>query len=192
MHREGAIELFQTIGKTKPYGHEETVRNELLESFLDYEESHEIELKLVREGVLIYLLLFRYPRDDTSYGTLAEIQNVLDRSQKAIKHVLNSLEREKLVELEDSLKNLKVWLAQHQGVVEAERSLRTVQQGVHFTLPFPATLEGFNLLIGLRSDMLEYDNPELYEKLANELKSKNVPPEEIRHKIEELKYHVGN
>jgi hypothetical protein len=191
MHRTAAIELFQTIGKTKPYGHEETVRHELLESFLDYEESHEIELKLVREGILIYLLRFRYTRDDTSYATLEEIQKVLDRNQKAIKHVLNSLEQEKLVELEDTYSNLKVWLTRHHGVIEAERVLRIVRSD-SFNLSFPTTLEDFDLLIGLRSDMMEYEDPYLYEQIVNDLKSKKVPQEEIKRKIEELKKHTGD
>jgi len=191
MHRAHAKELFQTIGKTKPQGHEETVRHEFLESFLDYEESHEIELKLVREGILIYLLRFRYPRDNTSYATFAEIQKVLDRDQKAIKHVLNSLEQEKLVELEDTYSNLKVWLTRHHGVIEAERVLRMVRSD-SFDLSFPTTLEDFKLLIGLRSDMIEYENPYLFEQLANELKSEKVPREEIKRKIEELKKNIGD
>ena len=191
MHRTAAKFLFQTIGKTKPYGHEDTTMHELLETFVDYEISHEIELKLVREGILIYLLRFHYPRDDTSYTMLAEIQNVLGRSQKAIKFVLNSLEQEKLIELEDTYSNLKIWLTKPRGTIKAERILITIRSD-SFDHTFPTTLEDFKLLIGLRSDMIEYENPELYELLANELKTTKLSREEIKHKIEELKKITGN
>jgi len=189
MHREHAKFLFQTIGKTKPYGHEDTTMHELLETFVDYEVSHEIELKLVREGILIYLLRFRYPKDD--YATLEEIQKVLDRNQKAVRHVLKSLNKEKLVELEDTPNSLKVWLTQHRGTIEAERTLRTIRSD-SFDHTFPTDLEDFKLLIGHRSDMIEYENPDLYEQLANSLKSKKVPKEEIKRKIEEHKKHFEN
>ena len=81
-------------------------------------------------------------------------------------------------------------MTRHHGVIEAERVLRMVRSD-SFNLSFPTTLEDFDLLIGLRSDMIEYENPHLFEQLANELKSKKVPREEIKRKIEELKKHSG-
>jgi len=190
MHRAYAKELFQVIGKTKPQGHEETAIHELYETFLDYQESHEIELKLVREGILIYLLRFHGPSDEPSYATFTEIQNVLGRSQKAIIHVLNSLKHEGLIELKGSSDKLKAWLTQ-QGKIEAERVLNKVK-GMDKEVPifkrdFPSTLEDFNLLFATHSEMLEYRYPEIFEKIAIDLKSEKASSEKIKRKIDELK-----
>ncbi len=196
MHRERAKELFQVIGKTKPQGscHEDTVMHELLETFLDYEESHEIELKLVREGILIYLVRFHYPSNDSpSHASFAEIRSVLKRSEKPINHVLHSLEREGFLELEGSSDRPEARLTR-QGVIEAKRVLSKVQGAGKdgpgypiYPIYFPSTLEEFDFLFASRSDMLEYDNPHLFEKIVNDLKAEKVPKEEIKRRIDELK-----
>ncbi|HEC40691.1 MAG TPA: hypothetical protein ENI29_20785 [bacterium] len=189
-HRLYAKELFQTIGKTKPQGHEEEVIHELYESFLDFEEAHEIELGLVKEGVLIYLLRFHHYLGSSPYATLSEIQGVLCRSREIIVHVLNSLERNGLIDLLPSANDIKARLKKH-GVEEANNALIKSKRFMGVNNAFPEDLEDFHLLLDLRSDKLEYDNPELIETLIRELKSDKTPPEEIRRKVEELKVNLG-
>jgi len=168
MHREYAIELFQLIGKTKPQGHEETAIHELYETFLDYEESHEIELKLVREGILIYLLRFHSSNpqfahtstplfDTPSYTTIKDIQNIIKRPDKAISYVLKSLKEGDMIELINSPDRIKVQIKLTRlGLKEAENALdkiRYIGEYDMFWGEFPSTLEDFNILLGYRSDM---------------------------------------
>lgn len=191
MHRDYAKELFQTIGKTKPVGHEEEAIHELYETFLDYEESHEIELKLVREDILIYLLRFPDSSDRFSYTTIEEIHKVLERSQKAILHALNSLKDEGIAKLVESSEHFKTRLTQ-QGLVEAEKILSKVQgdndySPAVFSRDFPQTIEQFKILFVHHSNMLEYEYPEIFERLANDLKAEKASTEEIKLRIDELK-----
>ena len=189
-HRLYAKNLFQTIGKTKPQGHEEEVIHDLYESFLYYEESHEIELGLVREGILIYLLRFHFPSSNSPYASLSEFRDVLSRSQKAIAHVLNSLEHVGLIELSHTedrdarLTNL--------GLEEANNALSKAKRIMGFGHAFPESIEEFHLLLDIRSDEIEYENPRLIERIINELKLENTPPERIRQKVEELKLNLNS
>ncbi len=189
-HRLYAKNLFQTIGKTKPQGYEEEVIHELYESFLDFEESHEIELGLVKEGILIYLLRFHFPSSNSPYASLSEIQGVLGRSQEVIIHVLNSLERDGVINLLPDANDIKARLKKY-GIEEANIALRKAKRFMSFSDSFPTDLEEFHLFLDLRSDEIEYENPKLIETLIKELKSENAPPEKIKQKVEELKLNLS-
>ncbi len=185
--RDYAKELFQTIGKTKPEGHEEKAIHEHYETFLDYEESHEIELKLVREGILIYLLKLHNPLDVLSYGVLMEL---LERAQKPIKFVLKSLKEEKFIELGSSSDKFKVSLTQ-QGEKEAKSLLNKVKGVESYKDYFFNSLENFKHFNAIQSDLYESTYPWIFEKMVNGLKAEKASSEEINLKIDEFKESFG-
>ncbi len=188
MHREYAKEQFQTFGKTHPEGHEETAIHDLYETFLDYEESHLLEIKVITEGILIYLLKFP-SSDKPPYTTRREIKKVLKRSDKAINYVLKSLTDRKLIDSISPSKKLKVKLTQA-GTKEAQKTLDKVRgEGIAEMFPkeFPTNLEDFNIIFGYRSDMVEYLNPEFFEQLTTSARAEKTPEEEIKRRIDDHK-----
>lgn len=184
MHREYAKELFQILGKTNPVGHEEVAIHELYETFLDYEESHELELKVIREGILVYLL--RFPSSEKPpYTTIGEIKKVIKGSDKAINHVLKLLKETKLIDSINPRNKLKVKLTQA-GSKKAQKTLDKLKgegEAQMFGRDFPADLEEFDTLLDLRSYMVEQYYPDLFEQMIKEVKSKKTPKEEIKRRI---------